>query len=226
MGGRGESRQVAYKAPGRWWEGSGPRRDHHPKIITVGGERGSHHERRSPLGSGCCVGRWLPGGGHEPARAARLASGAHAPGGPPPRWPPSAGLPPDSGRSRRVAPRCGASAAGGGAGMTAERKRFRAGRAAWSVAQPQAHHETRHGDSALQTNEQGQMSRPPFLVGWSVPVGQELIAPDGDDHRLSDGHQAHEGTHAASVPYLATGDTCGLHRWAGNGALLTDPWVS
>jgi hypothetical protein len=44
MGGRGWSRQVAYKAPGRWWEGSGPRRDHHRKIITVVGERGSPHE--------------------------------------------------------------------------------------------------------------------------------------------------------------------------------------
>ena len=40
------------KAPGRWWEGSGSRRDHHPKIITVVGERGSHRERCLPLGSG------------------------------------------------------------------------------------------------------------------------------------------------------------------------------
>jgi hypothetical protein len=112
------------------------------------------------------------------------------------------------GRSWRVASCCGTAAAGGGAGMTAERQRLWAG-GAWLVAQPQAHHEARRRDGALQADEQGQMSRPPSLVGRSVPVGQELIAPDDNNHRLGDSHQAHEGTHEARLPSLATADTCG-----------------
>ena len=63
LGGRGWSRQVAYKAPGRWWEGSGSRRDHHRKIITVGDHVGANPVDRGKPGSKLhlvCEGGGLP----------------------------------------------------------------------------------------------------------------------------------------------------------------------
>jgi hypothetical protein len=47
LGGRGWSRQVACKPPGRWGEGSGSRRDHHRKIITAG-------ENKAPTTRAAC----------------------------------------------------------------------------------------------------------------------------------------------------------------------------
>jgi hypothetical protein len=46
-----------------------------------------------------------------------------------------------------------------------------------------------------------------LLVGRPISVGQELVAPDGNDARLSDSHKGHKGAHGAIVPAQPLGNT-------------------
>jgi hypothetical protein len=91
--------------------------------------------------------------------------------------------------------------------MTGQQWHGWAGRGAGSGAQAAADYKGRHGHGALQAEEQGQVAWPPLLVGRSASVGQELVAPDHNDRCLSDGHQAHEGTHGGIVPARPLSDT-------------------